>query len=127
MIIDWDYFANVYLGKGVAQAEFPRLEMRAEDSINIFLRGALLGFDSLETWQKDYVKKAIASQVEYYGSYSTNVGFAEEEGKGFTVGKVSVTARDSAGYASERTYISPVAIGYLSLAGILNRGVAVLC
>ena len=121
MIVDYAYFTDTYLGEGVAESDFPRLEMRSEDALNDLTRGQLDNFDSFDSDIQTLVKKAICAQIEYYDNYTTEVGFLESE-KGFTVGKVSVTSGQAEG---EKTFISPRAIGYLERAGLLLRVVGV--
>lgn len=121
MIVDYAYFTGSYLGEGVAESDFPRLEMRSEDALNDLTRGQLDNFDSFDSDIQTLVKKAICAQIEYYENYTTEVGFSESE-KGFTVGKVSVTSGQAEG---EKTFISPRAIGYLERAGLLLRVVGV--
>lgn len=122
-LVSWDYFENTYLGKGVSQADFPRLDVRSEDMLDALTRGALSRFTSLSADQQTLVKKAICAQIEYYGAYTTQVGFAEEK-QGFTVGKVTVSGGSR---ESVKTYYSPIAITYLEMAGLLTRSVGVLC
>ena len=124
MIVTWAYFHDTYLGQGVSQDDFPRLDLRSEDLIDIYTRGQLKNFNSLDEGAQTYVKKAICAQIEYYGAYTTEVGFAEED-VGFTVGKVSVNGGSQESGA--KNYISPIAKSYLELAGLMNRVVGVRC
>lgn len=120
-IVDYTYFTGTYLGEGVAESDFPRLEMRSEDALNDLTRGQLDMFSSFDSDTQTLVKKAVCAQIEYYQNYTTEVGFSEGE-KGFTVGKVSVTSGYTEG---EKTFISPRAYGYLERAGLLLRVVGV--
>lgn len=123
MIVTWDYFNCTYIGQGVSPTDFPRLNVRAEDMIDALVNGALKNFDTFAEDVKTLVRKAICAQIEYYGQYSTEVGF-EEERAGFTVGKVSVQNVQQAG---SKTYISPMAISYLERTGLMSRVVGVRC
>lgn len=127
MLVDFTYFTNDYLGVGVAEADFPRIEMRAEEAVDNLTRGALENFNSMPSAVQGLVKKAICAQVEYYGAYSTEVGFKAED-EGFTVGKVSVSGSSESGdgFGSKKFY-SPRAISFLERAGLLGRNVGVLC
>lgn len=121
MIVDWNYFTEDYLGLGVNEVDFPRLNMRAEELIDLQTRSALKGFDNFTEEVQTLVKKAICAQIEYYGEFGENVGFKAED-SGFTVGKVSVQSGQGEG---EKSYLSPRALGFLELAGLLGRRVAV--
>ena len=127
MLVDYSYFTDSYLGIGVDNADFPRIEMRAEEAVDNLTRGALENFNSMPSAVQELVKKAICAQVEYYGAYSTEVGFKAED-EGFTVGKVSVngSSESSDGFGSKKFY-SPRAISFLERAGLLGRTVGVLC
>ena len=127
MLVDYSYFTDDYLGHGVQSSDWPRLEMRAEEAVDNLTRGALENFNSMPSDVQELVKKAICSQVEYYGAYSTEIGFKAEDG-GFTVGKVSVSgsSQSADGFGSKMFY-SPRAIGFLERAGLLGRQVGVVC
>lgn len=125
MLVTYDWFTNTYLGLGVTEGDWPRIELRAEEAIDALTRGALGQFDSMPSDVQELVKKAICSQVEYFGAYSTEVGFKAED-EGFTVGKVSVQGNAQEAEGSKMFY-SPRAISFLERAGLLNRSVGVLC
>ena len=126
MIVTYDYFANTYIGLGVSSAEFPRVEKRAEEAIDNLTRGALAGFDEMSAEVQTLVKSAICAQCEYYGLYSTEIGF-KAEGEGFTVGKVTVQGSSESGESGSKMFYSPRAISFLERAGLINRNVGVIC
>ena len=127
MLADYSYYKDNYLGVGVACDEYERIEMRAEEAIDNLTRGALAHFETMPADVQELVRKAICSQVEYYGAYSTEIGF-KAENEGFTVGKVSVGgSRDSQGGVDGKMFYSPRAIGFLERSGLLNRNVGVVC
>ena len=127
MLVDYSYYTDTYLGIGVSSDDYARLEMRAEEAVDNLTRGALVGFESMPADVQTLVKKAICSQVEYYGAYSTEIGFKAEDG-GFTVGKVSVSgSSDSGDGFGSKMFYSPRAIGFLERAGLLGRQVGVVC
>lgn len=124
MLVDYTYFTDTFIGRGVTAEEYPRFEMRAEEAIDNLTRGALVAYDSMDSSLQELVKKAICSQVEYYGAYSTEVGFKAEDG-GFTVGKVTVQGANAQG--DSKMFYSPRAIGFLERSGLLGRQVGVVC
>ena len=127
MLVTYNWFTGTYLGLGVTEEDWPRLELRAEEAIDALTRGALGQFDTMDSDVQELVMKAISAQVEYYGAYSTEVGFKAED-EGFTVGKVSVSGSSDSGdgFGSKKFY-SPRAISFLERAGLLGRQVGVVC
>jgi hypothetical protein len=75
---------------------------------------------------QELVRKAISAQVEYYGLYSTEIGF-KAEGEGYTVGKVTVGASQTSNAEGSKAFYSPRAISFLERTGLLNRNVGVVC
>jgi hypothetical protein len=126
MLVTYDWFQNTYLGQGVTSDDYPRLEMRAEEIVSVMTRGATDGFEAFPEAVKTLVKKAICAQVEYYGAYSTEVGFKAED-EGFTVGKVSLQGSGANGESGSKMFYSPRAVMFLEQAGLMNRNVGVIC
>lgn len=122
-LISWEYFRDVYLGEGVREEDFPRLESRAEDLLNDITRGAIDNSQNLHAKDLELLKKALCAQVEYYSVYSLDVGFKAGDDS-FTVGKVSVSAGNSES-EREKTFVSPSAVRYLESAGLMSRVVGV--
>ena len=125
MLVAYSYYHDTWLGNTVSQADFPKMEMLAEDAINHSVRNALKDFEGFDEDVQTAVKKAICAQIDYYGVFSDNVGFSADE-VGFTVGKVTVQGGDS-GSDADKLYICPRATMYLELTGLLNRNVGVIC
>ena len=126
MFVTYEYFTDEYLGVGVSAEDFPRLELRAEEAIDTLTRGALEVFSEMSEGVQELVRKAISAQVEYFGLYSTEIGF-KAEGEGFTVGKVTVGASQVSGAEGSKAFYSPRAISFLERTGLLNRNVGVIC
>ena len=126
MLVTYSYYTDTYLGVGVSATDFPRIEMRAEEAIGNLTRGALEHITDMPENVQTLVKKAICAQIEYYGAYSTEVGFKAED-EGFTVGKVTVQGSGDSGASGSKMFYSPRAIGFLERAGLLNRNVGVIC
>lgn len=126
-IVDLTYYNNTYMGEPVATADFPRLEKRAEELINLVCRGQFSDED-FPTIVTNY-KNAICAQIEYYqanGYLSVSTG---QSGEGFTVGKVSVNSGGTGASFATRgvAMLSPAAQMYLEQTGLLGRAVAVPC
>lgn len=126
MLVTYEYFTDEYLGVGVSAEDFPRLELRAEEAIDTLTRGALEVFSEMSEGVQELVRKAISAQVEYFGLYSTEIGF-KAEGEGYTVGKVTVGASQTSGTEGSKAFYSPRAISFLERTGLLNRNVGVIC
>ena len=126
MLVTYEYFTSVYLGEGVSAEDFLRLELRAEEAIDNLTRGALGAFSEMSEGVQELVRKAISAQVEYYGLYSTEIGF-KAEGEGYTVGKVTVGASQASNAEGSKAFYSPRAISFLERTGLLNRNVGVVC
>lgn len=126
MLVEYSYFHENYLGVGVNSEDFNRIEMRSEEAVDNLTRGALGSFDSMPSDVQELVKKAICAQCEYYGAYSTEIGF-KAENEGFTVGKVTVGGSSAGADAGSKMFYSPRAIGFLERAGLLGRNVGVVC
>lgn len=126
MLVTYSYFKDSYLGLGVVEDEFLRIEQRAEEAVATLTRGATESFDSMPSDIQELVKKAICAQCEYYGMYSTEIGFKAEE-EGFTVGKVTVQGNANNGEGGSKMFYSPRAISFLERAGLIGRDVGVVC
>ena len=127
MLVDYSFYIDTYLGTGVSAGDFPRIALRAHEAIDTLTRGSLAYFPTMPENVQALVKKAVCAQIEYYGAYSTEVGFKAED-EGFTVGKVTVGggSRDADANGNKMFY-SPRAISFLERAGLLNRSVGVVC
>lgn len=127
-IVTYEYYNNTYYGEPIAQAAFPRYELRAEELIASITRGA--DYDSLPSAFQTAYKKAICAQVEYYVLQGINVATeGGNSGGSYTIGKISVgrggsgsSAAASGGYSM----IAPAARGYLEQTGLLSRHVDTL-
>ena len=119
--VSYEFFKAVYVGDpSVTEADFPRLEARAEDAVN-----ALIRFRAVPAqWEKQY-QKAICAQIDYYAVYGIEAASAGLMENSFTVGKVSVTGGDAAARSGGASMIAPQAVAYLEQTGLLNPAVPV--
>ena len=130
-IVDAAYYYTQYMGTEAAECEFPRLEARAEDVIGAMTRWRASAdtIASLPAAIQTLVKKAICAQIDFFainGLDSTVDG--ANGGRGWTVGKVSVSGRSGSeltrkGVMSD--YIAPQAIMFLEQTGLMNPNVPV--
>ena len=123
-VVDYAFYANVYMGTDADMASFPALCARASDIIGAVTHwvdnATIL---TLPPHIQMLYKKAICAQVDFLvinGIDSIN----ETATDGFTVGKVTVQGRNrraqdtGGGRMSEN--ISPMAISYLEQTGLMN-------
>ena len=119
--VTFDFYMNTYRGDpAVTEADFQRLEARAEDAVN-----ALMRFRAVPAQWETLYKKAICAQVEYYAIYGIEAASAGLMENSFTVGKVSVTGGGAAARSGGASMISPQAVAYLEQTGLLNPTVPV--
>ena len=128
-IVTYEDYTNTYYGEPIAQAAFPRYELRAEELIASITRGA--DYTSLPSAFQTAYKKAICAQVEYFVLQGISVATegANTGDTSYTIGKISVgrggsgsSAAASGGYSM----IAPAARGYLEQTGLLSRHVDTL-
>jgi len=128
VIVDYEYYFNVYKGSEATEASFPALYARAADVIGAMTRWQAVetGFNSLPAMQQDLVKKAICAQVDFFAVNGLD-SVAGGNDRGFTVGKVSVSGKSGSelvrrGAMAEN--ISPLVVMYLEQTGLMAPQVA---
>jgi hypothetical protein len=125
-IVDYEFYANVYMGSEADSASFPALCARASDVVGAMTRWVDVG--TLTEFQLTLYKKAICAQVDYFSVNGLDSVAGGNE-HGWTVGKVSVHGR----YANQATktglmagHISPMVMLYLEQTGLLCPAVPVV-
>lgn len=120
-VVDYEYYTSTYIGDpAVTEADFPRMEARAEDIINQLIRYK----DVPAMWQDAY-KSAICAQIDYYAIYGIDLAAGGIASAGFTVGKVSVSGPSGAGMTGAASMVAPAARAYLEQTGLMNPSVPV--
>lgn len=118
-VVDYEYYTSTYIGDpAVTEADFPRMEARAEDIINQLIRYK----DVPAMWQDAY-KSAICAQIDYYAIYGIDLASGGIASAGFTVGKVSVSGPSGAGMTGAASMVAPAARAYLEQTGLMNPAV----
>lgn len=119
--VSYEFFKATYVGDpAVTEADFPRMEARAEDIINQLIR-----YKEVPTMWQDAYKSAICAQIDYYAIYGIEAASAGLMENSFTVGKVSVTGGGASARSGGASMISPQAVAYLEQTGLLNPAVPV--
>ena len=119
--MDQTYYTDTYKGEvvSVSDSDFPIFEQRASELIdNITMqRVAINGLDSYIPFIQEQFKKAVCAQIEYINSNGIEIVNSYGEEQSASLGKFSYSG-NSGGDQS----ISPMAINYLEITGLLYRG-----
>lgn len=115
--VDYEYYTSTYIGDpSVTEADFLRMEARAEDLVNQLIR-----YQTVPTmWQTAY-QNAICAQVDYYAIYGIDLAAGGIASTGFTVGKVSVS--DNQAMSGAASMVAPAARAYLEQTGLMKPSV----
>lgn len=116
--VTYEYYTGTYIGDpAVTEADFPRMEARAEDLINQLIRYQTVP----AMWETAY-QNAICAQVDYYATYGIDLATVGVTSPGFTVGKVSVSGA-AQGMTGAASMVAPAARAYLEQTGLLDPSV----
>ena len=129
-IVDFTFYYNTYMGQEADQASFPAFEARAEDIVCAMTRWQVSEetIADLPAIVQTLVKKAICAQVDYFGVNGLDSA-AGNDGRGFTVGKVSISGKSGSDMVRTGALsgnISPLALMYLEQTGLMNPAVPVI-
>lgn len=119
MIVDYEYYGNIYMGKEADAASFPALCARAEDVV-----GAMVKWrdpDTFSPFQMTLYKKAICAQVDFFAVNGLDA-VAGGTDRGFTVGKVSMSGKSGSDLVRRGVMadsLSPMVIMYLEQSGLM--------
>ena len=127
-IVDFTFYHDTYMVLEADQASFPARNAHASRVIGAMTRWQVSedNFSELPSLVQTLYKLAICSQVDYLAVNGVESLYDGEDAVGFTVGKVRVDgkAKASAGGAMSAS-ISPAAVSYLELTGLMYPGVPV--
>ena len=120
--VTYENYTGTYIGDpAVTEADFPRMEARAEDIIHQLIR-----YQTVPTmWQTAY-QNAICAQIDYYAIYGIDLAAGGIANQGLTVGKVSVTGGydgGKSGMTGAASMVAPAARAYLEQTGLMNPSV----
>jgi hypothetical protein len=115
MLVDYTYYIDEYKGETMDQSEFDKWNLRAEDDIN---NNSISGIDNIESWEEEFVKKAICSQIEYY--YLNGDSYNDLPSSSEAIGKYSRSGGGSSNGGSTPA-LSPRCRQYLGNTNVLNR------
>lgn len=116
-VVDYTYFTETYFGEGVDEASFPALEARAEDIIGSLTHW--VDADTLDGITLTLYKKAVCAEISYL-AFNGLESVTASDGKGFTVGKVTVHDGASTGAAKAGNIVCPLSVQYLEQTGLMN-------
>lgn len=126
MNVDFVYYSTVYMGKEADETSFPALCACAEDVVNALVRWQ--DPSTFSPFQMTLYKKAICAQVDFFAVNGLD-SVAGSDGRGFTVGKVSVNgvqAQSGASSGAMAHSMSNLVIMYLEQSGLLNPAVPIV-
>lgn len=129
-IVDFTYYYNTYLGQEADQTSFPAFEARAEDIVCAMTRWQVseATVAGLPAFVQTLVKKAICAQADFFAVNGLDSA-AGNDGRGFTVGKVTVQGKAAEGMVRSGALsgnVSPLALMYLEQTGLMNPAVPVV-
>ena len=113
MIVTREFYLNDYKGQTIPEAEFDRLNQRAEDDIQMKSNKPL---DETLSIFLNWVRKAICSQIEYY--FLNGDGYNDDSVQGESLGKYSY----SGARGGSQNILSPRAKNYLNMTDLVYRG-----
>ena len=123
-VVDYSYYSTVYMGTEADEASFPALCARASDIVGAMTRWQVNAenIGELAELVRTLYKKAICAQVDYFAVNGTESAVGET-GRGWTVGKVSVSGKSGSDVVRKGALsgsISPMALAYLEQTGLMN-------
>ena len=127
-IVTYQYYTDVYMGTEADQASFPALLAHASRMIAAVTRWQATeeNFSELHSLVQTQYKLAICSQIDFL-SLNGLESINDTGGGGFTVGKVTVHAKQSsASGGAMSANISPAALLYLEQTGLMCPAVPVV-
>lgn len=129
-IVTYAYYSHTYMGQEADQTSFPAFEARAEDIVCAMTRWQVseVTIADLPVLTQELVKKAICAQVDYFAVNGLDSA-AGNDGRGFTVGKVSISGKSGSEAAHKGALsgnISPLVLMYLEQTGLMYPGVPVV-
>lgn len=125
-IVDFAYYAQVYMGIEADQASFPALNAHASRIINAMTHWRVNeeNFHSFPALVQTMYKLAVCSEVDNLAINGVENINGSMNG-GFTVGKVTVHEGKSSEGGAMSANISPAAMLYLEQSGLMNPAVPV--
>ena len=127
-IVTYQYYTDVYMGSEADQASFPALCAHASRMIAAMARWQVTeeNFSELHPLIQTQYRLAISSQIDFL-SLNGLESINDTGGGGFTVGKVTVHAKQSSASGGAMSVnISPAALLYLEQTGLMNPAVPVV-
>lgn len=120
--VDYAFYTDTYGGEEATEASFPALNLRAEDIVGMLTRWVITDetITDYPTQTQTLYKKAVCAQIDYFAVNGIS-SLTASDGKGFTVGKVTVhDSGTSAGTAKAGAMLCPLALMYLEQSGLMG-------
>jgi hypothetical protein len=119
--IDYTFYTDVYRGVPISDADtFLRFAERASDVIDQLTNYQIGDISQHPDWMQTLIKKAVATQVEYFVYTDDSVLHGVNDLQNVKLGDFSYTLGNPGA-----AQISPAVLSYLRQTGLLYRGVTV--
>ena len=128
MIVDFQYYSDVYKGTEADSASFPTLSAQAHRIINAMARWQVTeeNFSSFPGIVQTLYKLAVCSEIDFLAIEGIDTINSGDSG-GFTVGKVTIHGKTGSAKAGAMSAnISAAALTYLEQSGLMNPAVPVV-
>lgn len=121
-VVDWTFYSAVYIGEEDSLSFSPALVARAEDIVGSMCRWKVTE-ENIGTYPEHIqtlYKKAVCAEFDYLCTNGLT-DIVSSDGRGFTVGKVTVhDSTRRSGAAKAGALICPMAVKYLEQTGLIN-------
>ena len=127
-IVDYTFYSTVYMGQEADPASFPALCARAADIIGAMAHWRVTEHNiaDLPAQIQTLYRKAICAQVDALSVNGLD-SLSGDSGRGFTVGKVSISGKSGSDVVKKGALadsIAPLALMYLEQTGLMCPVVA---
>lgn len=127
--VDYTYYATVYYGEPVEQANFDKLLSRSMDVIYPLIKDQADRLFGRNDYLDEQLKHAICSQIEYIsvktdGGNSMSSIIDSDSGDSFTLGKFSMSG-NATSEKGLNSMISQKALGHLKSVGLISNRIGV--
>ncbi|MCC5894838.1 MAG: hypothetical protein JJU16_05190 [Alkalibacterium sp.] len=122
MLVDYNYYKDVYEGVSLESSGFDSLSKQAEKDVYSFIEYKVDDLSTLDERRLKYVKKAICMQAEYLDVHGVNHRL-NSSGGGFSIGAFS-KSQGTENKSSDSQYHPDLKM-VLFPTGLLYRGVGV--
>jgi hypothetical protein len=123
VIVDIDYYNNVYLGETIPAAVFPQYAKRAGEAVSVITYGRVTDSNIVqypEDVQTAY-RSAVCAQIEYYAYNGISAANDNTEGSDYSIGRISVSKPNISAQEKKRgnRSVCAAAVALLETTGLM--------